>query len=439
MLTRRRFLGYSALTPAVLAYRPLLSIGQTPAKGRIRIAVLGTSYHYESAMQTIADRFLVGYPHQGEWHMPDVQIVSMYLDARPHGGEGVHGVVRSVLQDPGDLSVGRAKEFGFRVCNNIPEALRCGGTKLAVDAVLCVVEQGNYPRNHKDQILYPRYDFFQQCVQVFEEERRSVPYFNHESLSFSFPEANSMVAASERLKFPLLAGSSLPVTWRIPDVDIPLGARIEEAVMVGVGTLDGMDFDALEAMQCMLERRAGGETGVKAVQLLEGDDVWAAGESGRWSKELLSSALSRSDAIQGLTVMDGRPQDMVAGGALPQLVKNPMAYCIEYQDGTRATMLMLNGANQDFVFSARVAGHGLVATQFFHSPPPNVTYSASLAAKIEELFSKGTAPYPARRTMLVSGMLEACLNSRSRLNQRLETPHLDVHYKPSIDPQHACA
>ena len=91
MLTRRRFLGYSALTPAVLAYRPLLSMGQTPAKGRIRIAVLGTSYHYGSAMQTIADRFLVGYPHEGEWHMPDVQIISMYLDSRPHGGEGVHG------------------------------------------------------------------------------------------------------------------------------------------------------------------------------------------------------------------------------------------------------------------------------------------------------------------------------------------------------------
>jgi hypothetical protein len=439
MLTRRRFLGYSALTPAVLAYRPLLGMGQTRAKGRIRIAVLGTSYHYGSAMQTIADRFFVGYPHEGDWHMPDAQIVSMYLDARPHGGEGVHGVVRAVPQDPADLSEGRAKEFGFRICNNIPEALRCGGTKLAVDAVLTIVEQGDYPRNHKDQILYPRYDFFQQCVQVFEEERRAVPYFNHESLSFSFPEAKSMVAASERLKFPLLAGSSLPVTWRIPDVDIPLGAKIEEAVMVGKGTIDGMDFDALEAMQCMLERRAGGETGVKAVQLLEGDDVWTAGESGRWSKELLSSALSRSDAIQGLTVMDGRPQDMVAGGVLPQLVKNPMAYCIEYQDGTRATMLMLNGANEDFVFSARVAGHGLVATQFFHSPPPNVTYSASLAAKIEEMFSSGTAPYPARRTMLVSGMLDACLNSRAHLNQRLETPQLEVHYKPAADSQYACA
>jgi len=439
MLTRRRFLGYSALTPAMLAYRPLLGVGQTPVKGRLRLAVIGTSYHYGSAMQTIADRFLVGYPYEGEWRMPDVQVVSMYLDARPHGGEGVHGVVRTVPEDRADLSEGRAKEFGFRLCNNIPEALRCGGTRLAVDAVLCVVEQGDYPRNHKDQVLYPRYDFFQQCVQVFEEERRAVPYFNHENLSFSFPEAKSMVEASERLKFPLLAGSSLPVTYRIPEVDIPLGAKVEEAVMVGVGTPDGMDFDALEAMQAMLERRAGGETGVKAVQLLEGDDVWAAGESGRWSKELLSSALSRSDAIQGLTAMDGRPQDMVANGSLPQLAKNPMAYCIEYLDGTRATMLMLNGANEDFVISARVAGQGMIATQFFRSPTPNVTYSACLAAKIEEMFSTGSAPYSARRTLLVSGMLEACLTSRERLNQRIETPHLEVRYHAPAASQYVCA
>jgi hypothetical protein len=102
-------------------------------------------------------------------------------------------------------------------------------------------------------------------------------------------------------------------------------------------------------------------------------------------------------------------------------------------------MLMLNGANEDFVFSARVAGQGLVATQFFHSPPPNVTYSACLAAKIEQLFSKRTAPYPARRTMLVSGILEACLTSRARLNQRLETPHLDVRYQPPTQSQYSCA
>ena len=301
--------------------------------------------------------------------------------------------------------------------------------------MLSVVEQGDYPRNHKGQILYPRYDFFQQCVQVFEEEGRAVPYFNHQSLSFSFHQAQSMVATAERLKFPMLAGSSLPVTWRLPDIDIPMGAQIQEAVMVC--PFDGMEFDALEAMQCMLERRKGGETGVKAVQLLEGDDVWAAGESGRWSKEVLSSALSRSDAPLGLTVMDGRQQDMANSGVLPQLVKDPAAYCIEYNDGTRATLLMLNGADRDFTFSARVAGHGLIATQFFRSPVPNVNYSASLTAKVEQMFVTRTAPYPVRRTLLTSGILEAAMTSRSRLNQRLETPQLAVSYQPPAESQYA--
>jgi hypothetical protein len=429
MLTRRCFIGSPALLLPSVAAR-----GQTP----LRLAIIGNTYHYGSDLQTIADRFLVGYPHDGDWHLPSMQVVSMYIESKARSGQGRQRGVPVPEHDTGplaDLSVGRSKEFGFRLYRNIPEALRCGGDQLAVDAVLSVVEQGDYPRNHKGQILYPRYDFFQQCVQVFEEEGRAVPYFNHESLSFSFHQAQSMVGAAERLKFPMLAGSSLPVTWRLPDIDIPIGAQIQEAVMVC--PFNGMEFDALEAMQCMLERRKGGETGVKAVQLLEGDDVWEAGESGRWSKEVLSSALSRSDAPLGLTVMDGRMQDMAASGVLPQLVKDPAAYCIEYNDGTRVTVLMLEGADRNFTFSARVAGHGLVATQFFRSPAPNVNYSASLTAKIERMFVTRTAPYPVRRTLLTSGILEAAMTSRAHLNQRLETPQLAVSYQPPSGSQYA--
>ena len=347
------------------------------------------------------------------------------------------------LEPPGkpesttDLSRARSQQFGFRLCSNIPEALRCGGDRIAVDAVLTIVEQDDYPSNDRGQILLPSYDFFQQCVQVFEDEGHAVPYFNHKQLSFSFEQAQTMVKTANRLRFPMLAGSSLPVTWRLPDVDIPLGAEVQEAVMVGVGRYDGMDFDALEAMQCMLERRKGGETGVKAVQLLEGDDVWAAGKAGRWSSDLLSSALSRSDTPLGLTVLDGRTQDLVASGVLPQLVKDPAAYCIEYNDGTRATLLMLNGAIMDFNISARVAGHGLVSTQFFLPPDPNVTYSACLAAKIEQTFQNRSASYPVERTLLTTGLLEACLHSRHRLNQRLETPQLAVNYQPPAESQYA--
>jgi hypothetical protein len=223
----------------------------------------------------------------------------------------------------------------------------------------------------------------------------------------------------------------------LPDVDIPLGARVQEAVMVGVGGMDDLDFDALEAMQCMLERRKGGETGVKAVQLLEGDDVWAAGQAGRWSKDLLISALSRSDTPLGLTLLDGRNQDLVGDGALPQLVKDPAAYCIEYADGTKATLLMLNGAIRDFNISARLAGQDLVSTQFFMPPSPNETYSACLAAKIDQMYQSRATPYPIQRTLLTTGLLEACLHSRHRLNQKVETPHLVASYQPPAESQYS--
>jgi hypothetical protein len=488
MLTRRRFVGYSALSSAMLTYPPLLrsGLGQTPApRPPLRLAILGSVYRRESNLQAIADRFLVGYPYEGEWHMPNVQVVSLYMDRQalradavptdfnqanlatgrqgvqrapaaagaqgsqgtPTPGAGAAGAQAAGAQRPpaelgptSDLSRARSQQFGFRVYNNIQGALRCGGDRIAVDAVLSVVEQDGdspYPSNERGQILLPRYDFFQQCVQVFEQEGHAVPYFNHKQLSFSFTEAQSMVKTAERLKFPLLAGSSMPVTWRLPDVDIPLGAQVQEAVMVGAGGFDGMDFDALEAMQCMLERRKGGETGVKAVQLLEGDDVWAAQKAGRWSRDLLSSALSRSDTPLGLTMLDARTQDLAAPGVLPQLVPNPAAYCIEYSDGTRATLLMLNGAIRDFNISARVTGHGLISTQFFMMPFLYETYSTCLAAKIEQMDLTRSAPYSVQRTLLTTGLLEACLNSRHRLNQRLETPQLAISYQPPAESQYA--
>jgi hypothetical protein len=68
--------------------------------------------------------------------------------------------------------------------------------------------------------------------------------------------------------------------------------------------------------------------GVKAVQLLEGDDVWVARAAGLWPDELLSSALSRSDTPLGLTVLDGRTQDLAAPGVLEQLVENPASAVI---------------------------------------------------------------------------------------------------------------
>ena len=388
----------------------------------IRIAVIATIYRYLSHAQHFADRFLVGYPTEGRWHRPGMKIVSLYVDQKPEG----------------DQSIDRAREFGFSVYPTIAETLRCGGDKLDVDAILLIAEHGDYPHNDKNQVLYPRHEFFKECVEVFEADGRAVPIYNDKHLSYSFEKAKEMVDDARRLGFGLLAGSSLPVTWRLPDVELPLECEIEDALMVGVGGSDPMDYHALEAMQCMVERRKGGETGVAAVQLIDGDAVWEAGEKGVWSHELLEAALSRSDTPCGLTLEDGRTQHLLRTGELRRLVENPSAYFIEYKDGLRGTLLMLNGAVRDYCFAARLKDAPVpVSTQFFLTPTPNVTYSACLIAKIEELFETGAAPYPAERTLLVSGVLESCLTSRLRGNARLETPHLSVEYRPPAESQHA--
>jgi hypothetical protein len=383
-----------------------------------RLAVITSIYRYRSHAQHFCDRFVVGYPYMGAWHRPDLEIAALYVDQQPVN----------------DQSEDRAREFGFQVYPSIAEALRCGGDKLAVDGVILIVEHGEYPRNAKGQILYPRFEFFKECVRVFEEDGRAVPIYNDKHLSYDFEKAREMVADAKRLGFPFIAGSSLPVTWRLPDVDVPHGAPLDEVVMIGCGGSDPMDYHALEAMQCMVERRAGGESGVAAVQLLDGAAVWEAADQGAWSARLLEAALARSDSPQGLTIEDGRTQDLLGSGELRRLVDEPAAYLIEYRSGLRATLLMLNGGIRDFCFAGhRADTDAIISTQFLLTPGENVTYSSCVVSKIEEMIETGVAPLPVERTLLVSGTLEACLTSRVQGNVRLETPQLDVTYAAPVE------
>ena len=389
--------------------------------GPLRLAVIATVYRYLSHAQHFVDRFLVGYPYEGQWRRANTRVVSLYVDQTPEG----------------DQSIDRGREFGFEVYASVAQALRCGGKDLAVDGVLIIGEHGDYPTNELGQIQYPRYEMFKECVKVFEACGRSVPIYNDKHLSYSFAKAREMVADGHRLGFPILAGSSLPVTWRLPDLELPYDCVIEEALMIGVGGSDAMDYHALEAMQCMIERRRGGETGVASVQLLEGKSVWKAGEDGRWSMRLLEAALSRSDSPQGLTKEDGRTQDLLGSGELMKLVAQPAAYLIEFRDGLKATLLMINGAVADFCFAAKLKGTAdPVSCQFFLTPTPNVTYSACLVAKIDEMLTTGVAPFPAERTMIVNGILESCLRSRHGGHKKLKTPHLNVGYHAPVESHH---
>jgi len=324
-----------------------------------------------------------------------------------------------------DLSRQRAMESGFTIYKTIAEALRRGGDKLAVDAVLIIGEHGDYPDNDIGQKKYPRHEFFKACVEVFQKDGRSVPMFNDKHLSWNWAQAKEMADTSRKMGFPYLAGSSLPVTWRMPAIDVPLGAKMEEAMCLAMGRVDSYDFHALEVIQCMAERRDGGETGVSAVQAVRGDGVWKLLAGTR--AELFEACLCRSQTLtQAPTYCQRHPTPK----QMREWVKEPLAYLIEYKDGLKATMLLMNGLVGDFTFAARIKGLPEPLSTLFYLPPaPNIVYSAALMSKAEELFTTGKAPYPIERTLLTTGLVEAGMKSLAAGQKRLETPHLAVSYK----------
>jgi len=402
--------------PAVLAAGRGFGRAAEPG-ARPAVAAVVTVYRKKSHAQGIVDRFLDGYGWESRHYRPSVDVVSLYVDQKPSG----------------DLSREREQRHpGLKVYPTIAEALTRGGGKLAVDGVLLIGEHGNYPINDKGQRLYPRFQFFQQLIEVFRRSGRSVPVFNDKHLSWNWDWAKSMVETARAMGFPLMAGSSLPVTWRMPAVDLDFGAPVAEAVCVGFGGLDSYDFHGLEAIQCMVERRRGGETGVVAVHALRGESVWKALAAGSWSAGGCDLDLFEACLCRSFTLASPRPgygNVYPERGQLPALVARPMLYRIEYADGLKATLLMLSGLVADFTVALRIKGESEPLSTQMYLPgfAPGQTLSDffnPLAHHIETLFRTGKPPYPVKRTLLTTGLLATAVESLDRGQQRIETPGL---------------
>ena len=97
-----------------------------------------------------------------------------------------------------------------------------GVKELAVDGVLLIGEHGRYPRNDKGQTLYPRRRLFAEIVRTYRATGGAVPIFNDKHLSYSWDHAKWMYAQSRELDFPMMAGSSVPVTWRRPALELQI-------------------------------------------------------------------------------------------------------------------------------------------------------------------------------------------------------------------------
>ena len=389
------------------------------AQGKPKIAAVVTVYRKHSHAQHIVDRFLEGYGWNGTHHHPAMDLVSMYVD--------------QIGSD--DLSRDRAERFPhMQIYPTIAETLTLGGSKLAVDGVVLVGEHGNYPKTGKGQVQYPRYQFFQQIVDVYKSSGRSVPLFNDKHLSWNWAWAKEMYDTSRKMGFPFQAGSSLAVTWRIPSLEMPLGAKISEALCVCYGGVDSYDFHGLETIQCMAERRRGFESGVKWLQAYRGDKFWDAYKEGVWPKKLVEAALCRSH-----TLTPARPgfNDVFPSmDDMRRLVKDPVAYRYEHADGLKSTMLLMNGLVKDFNFAAFIDGRQEpFSTQMYLPMPDGRTTLASffspLNNNMEKMFLTGKAQYPVERTLLTTGLTAAGVDSLFQGQKRLDTPQLGIPYQPA--------
>ncbi len=222
---------------------------------RKKIAAIITVYRKRSHADVLVGKYLQGeFPTDDGMIPARSEIASIYLDQVPDIDTGIE----------------TAKMFDVPVYESINKAMCLGGNELAVDGVLSIGEHGDYPFNEKDQQLYPRRHFMEQICGVMASSGRAVPVFNDKHLSWRWEDAKWMVDRAAELGAPYMAGSSLPLWWRQPWVEHELDTPLKEAVAVGFSGLDIYAFHTLEVLQCMVERRPGGETGVAAVTCLEG-------------------------------------------------------------------------------------------------------------------------------------------------------------------------
>ena len=347
-------------------------------------------------------RFLEGYWIGPRFYEAPCEVASLYVDQ-------IH---------PADISERLAMAYGFSRCGSVAEALTLGTGKLAVDGVLLILEHGNYPLNERQQKQYPRYEYFEQIVNLFRDSGRAVPVFVDKHLSHDWSKARQMYDWSRELGFPLMAGSSLPVTFRVPELDFPLQTDFEEALVVGGGWFgESWLIHLLESLQSIVERRRGGETGIRSVQMVNNIQVWRSALAGRWDRQLLDAAL----ACRRYGGAPGAPEEVARKG---------LACFIEYNDGFKATALALGGGlTFEYLVAVRIRGRQDLPATSLYLPAESADNISPLVDSIARLCWNGKLDYPVERTLLTTGALSYLMESAYRGQVRIETPDLAVCYR----------
>jgi hypothetical protein len=403
-ITRRDWLAGAAATAVWSGCaRSIAADAAKPTKPKLVAAVI-TAYEKGLHADVLVGKILEGWKQEGGAG-PALKLASMYVEQ---------------FTDK-DLARMLAKKYNVPLFDTIEKAVTVGGDHIPVDGVVSIGEHGSYPTNDKGQVLYPRRRFFESITDTFKKYGRVVPVFNDKHLGPVWSDAKWMYDRSQEMKVPFMAGSSLAVTYRDPEIAVPMGCEIEAAVGIGYSHLDIYGAHAVDSFQCLVERRRDAETGVKWVQCLQGDAMWKPLDDGVISKEAFDAALA---------LVTNQP-DRVREADQPAL------FLFQYHDGLLGAVFMLPGFAGGTSVALKLKGQKeLLATRFEERTEPRHPHFAYLLKGIERMIHTGRPSYPVERTLLSSGILDQALTSRFQKQEKLMTPELAIRYRP-IDYPHA--
>lgn len=337
------------------------------------LAFLADDLTLGSPAQQLLDRFLIGYPRDGSFQRLEGCQITLWLPP---------GISTTELNL-------RVKDCGLAFEKDL--------NTLATHADGIVV----MPRDPTNWSTAPWME------PLLAHTPAHTPLFVYGSLGHSLSEARRWMDLAEARNLQLLAGTATTATWRLPELDFPPGAGIKEALIVVQGPFPQAELDGLEGLFPLLEKRAGGESGIRQVQFLDGADLWQTVQPGTWSWPLLAAAISRSDSPQGDPVRDGRTQDLVGLGLVPKLARQPRGWLLRHADGLQSMVLVLDGVVADFNLALRTSAGKTLSTQLYHPPAPAQHHFSRLAGWIEDYFRTAQPPWPAQRNLRVAALLEA--------------------------------